>query len=354
MKRNLTYDDYAKKLEGEYAEAYEQVKLYFDNCMLDPYAEENCMTDIVELLLAAQAEQRPASTVVGEDIAAFCHDTIEENRENFGKRVWRGIANTSFMLALMGVIGLIMLICDVIVGKEIGDTQMPLARVLGWAVFIAITPFLTMLIRKLVWDHRRERHEKLPKLQAIDALFWIPFIIFKDLVPAKESAYQLPLWIGVVVMLGISVPILLIQRHRMKKREQEHLYFGEIDEDDELWNNKIEALRKNIALHNRDFKDHTLDTPAKRGTFVKWMIYLRIFGFSAIALALGWGGYRIVALFVADFDMIGILSIASLMLIVIVIIALLVSAVVEWIKFKKKYDSTDHDIMDDSLLKKLF
>lgn len=41
MKRNLTCDDYAKKLDSEYAEAYKQIKLYFDNSMHDPYAEES-------------------------------------------------------------------------------------------------------------------------------------------------------------------------------------------------------------------------------------------------------------------------------------------------------------------------
>lgn len=355
MKRNLSYDDYAKKLEGEYTEAYEQIKLYFDNSSIEPYAKESSMSDIVELLLAAQAEQRPASTVVGDDIAAFCHDIVAENRETFGKRLWRGIASTWVMFAFIAIFGVFMLLCEVLAGKKIGEVQIPLVRMLVMVAILIVGPLLTMVIRKIVWDHRRERHEELPKMQAIDALFWLLFIIFKDLVPAKESAYQLPLWIGVVVMLGISVPILLIQRHLGKKKVQEHVNLGEIDIDDEAWNDKIEIIRKNIALHNRDFKEHALDTPAKRGNFVKWMIYLRIFGFSAIAAVLGWIIYFIVTAFIVpEFIAEAFPTMMLAILFLLAIIVILVSTVVEWIKFKKKYDATDHDIMDDSLLKKLF
>lgn len=353
MKRNLTYHDYAKKLEGEYAEAYEQIKLYFDNCMLDPYAEESCMMDIVELLLAAQKEQRPAYMVVGDDIAAFCHDVMAENRKTFGKRLWWEIANTWHMFAIMAVVGVFVLLCEILTGKRIDEVQIPPIRILGWTLYFLMIPFLSMLVRKLVWDHRRKRHEELPKLQAINVLFWIPVFLIKY-IPAKDPAYMIPLWIGIVGALGISLPLLLTQRHLIKKREQKRLYFGEIDVDDELWNNKIEALRENVAQHNRDYKEHALDTPTKRGTFVKRMIYLRIFGFSAIALALGWGVYCLIALFIADFDMIGSFFTVWGILVIICIIVLLVSTVVDWIKFKNRYFASDRDIMDDSLLKKLF
>lgn len=354
MKRELTYDDYAKKLDGEYAEAYEQVKLYFSNSFAEPNVMENCMNDMTDLLLDAQAEQRPASAVVGEDIAAFCRDTLAANRTTFGKRLWRGIVTVAFFLAVIAFVEIIGLLICVIAGEDIGKEQASFVRLLVLGGVALVLSLITQMIRKLVWDHRRNRGEKLTKLAGLDLLLYLPVIFIKDLPFLGRHEFMVPLWIEIVVLLAVSLPVLLLHYFTIRKNRHEYVYLGEIDIDDEAWNSKIEALRKNIAVHNRDYKDHPLLTPIERGAFVKKMIYLRIMGFlSAAAVMIVISCWLLSVLLPwTETEVLTAFILAELVKLGIIII--LVSAAIEWIRFKREFFSCGHDIMDDSLLKKLF
>lgn len=71
MKRELTYRDYADKLEGEYREAYEKIYIYVNSFLTTGEEIEAAMNDIVDLLLSAQKDGKPVETVVGKDLQTF-------------------------------------------------------------------------------------------------------------------------------------------------------------------------------------------------------------------------------------------------------------------------------------------
>ncbi len=80
MKREDCYYEYAKNLEGEYKEAYKTVDkmLSFMSGGLNPLG--SIMSEVVDLLIVAQEENRPVSSVLGDDLYAFCCEILKGNK----------------------------------------------------------------------------------------------------------------------------------------------------------------------------------------------------------------------------------------------------------------------------------
>ncbi|MCD7750075.1 MAG: hypothetical protein LUH42_08500 [Oscillospiraceae bacterium] len=70
----MNYQEIKSMLQGEYQETFKKAELYGLVGNIDTASFTEGLEDLGELLLTAQAEQRPVTQIVGEDINSFCQE----------------------------------------------------------------------------------------------------------------------------------------------------------------------------------------------------------------------------------------------------------------------------------------
>ena len=119
MKREITYEDYAKKLAGEYKKVYDKIYVYVVSTLNVGDEINPAMNDVVDLLLAAQEDGQPVERVVGNDIEKFCKGVVESNRKPVAYRTIMYLVLYVFMAVIVGVAYLIAVGMDVASGMGI-------------------------------------------------------------------------------------------------------------------------------------------------------------------------------------------------------------------------------------------
>lgn len=66
------------ELKGEYKEAFDKVYVYTHIRNMEGNTEEEMMMNLLDMLLTAQNEGKPAAKIVGDDIEKFCESYFEE------------------------------------------------------------------------------------------------------------------------------------------------------------------------------------------------------------------------------------------------------------------------------------
>lgn len=74
----MDYTSMAEQLNGEYRTIFEKVELYSDmNGVLEEVKADKLM-NLLDLLMTAEAEQKPASDIIGSDIKKFCKEYFSD------------------------------------------------------------------------------------------------------------------------------------------------------------------------------------------------------------------------------------------------------------------------------------
>lgn len=96
-------------LKGEYFQTFDRVELYTDASGIDPETCEERLTDLFDLFLAAQEDDRPVEKLIGDDIEAFCRSYFSEYtvRDRLKKqpRRWLPVVWFVFVMELINLIG---------------------------------------------------------------------------------------------------------------------------------------------------------------------------------------------------------------------------------------------------------
>lgn len=66
------------KLKGEYAKVFDKVQLYVEVRNMNGTIVEDMMMNLLDMLLTAQDEEKPADKIIGNDIEKFCQSYFEE------------------------------------------------------------------------------------------------------------------------------------------------------------------------------------------------------------------------------------------------------------------------------------
>lgn len=87
MRKDIFYEDYAKKLTDDYKKTYDQISIYIETA-IQPGADSCAiMNEVVDLLLSAQNDQQPVESVIGPDIQYFCDQIIQSNNNTLLEKV---------------------------------------------------------------------------------------------------------------------------------------------------------------------------------------------------------------------------------------------------------------------------
>ncbi len=249
MKREDLYDEYAKKLEGEYKEAYKTVDgmLSFMSGELDQLG--TTMSEVVDLLLVAQEENRPVSSVLGDDLYVFCCQILKGSKISVKEAVIQRFISIRFFI----IGALFFSITDLIYPVEENFLR-------GIRLLILILPV------SLVWlilDHillyalrpLTKYVGKLGKLLSTLKIIIYLILIWKlyDVLWESNLAIQLdqfiPLKVEVVTLAILLCWILWIHNRRKKKCSQdEEVKFSDLLFNDEfvemVFNNEQKAYAK--------------------------------------------------------------------------------------------------------------
>lgn len=350
MIRNATYIDFAKSLEGEYRESFEQVRLYLENCCFDPDVLNDSLNDIVELLLSAQKDRIPASMVIGGDIAAFCNDILSCYRMTWRKSTRQILVGLALFVSLISVFGLVYMVSKAIVGERIGDLMLPIRPLLFYMIVGILAAALGSITRKFLWDHRRQRNKPLPKLSGLTFVFCVPLVIVGNMTHLlAEGDTTIRLWIGILVGLAFGATVLYTNYCLARKELIRRPAPIKINSNDEWWNYAVRTLRKNMSAYIQEH-DSPLKTLEEQKLFLRRTITKKIALRLVVVAGMIVGSCFTVPVALRDQE----LSVIMLQFVKLTVAALLCRSAWKWWKCMKKLENDTRDIRDDSLLREVF
>jgi DNA-binding ferritin-like protein (Dps family) len=83
---NDEYIEAKNKLKDEYAVCYQKAAAYIQASNYGQELEENCLMQILDDFLSAQAEQKPVARIIGPNLRKFCDDMIKAEFERISDR----------------------------------------------------------------------------------------------------------------------------------------------------------------------------------------------------------------------------------------------------------------------------
>lgn len=153
--RLINYTLLKDELQGEYKQAFDKVEIYSGVRNIDSRTEDEMMMNLLDMLLTAQKEGKPAEKIVGKDIGIFC-------KEYFGGYGWKNRLQElpKLIYRLMWVIFVFCLI-EVFVRMGEKDFQLTTdttdvsAYFLGLFGSMVLITLLNCLVRPLVFRWKR-------------------------------------------------------------------------------------------------------------------------------------------------------------------------------------------------------
>lgn len=245
MDRELNYQDYATKLEGEYREAFEKINIYIKATLSSRHEIVGAMNEVTDLLLSAQADSRPVESVIGKDIEKFSKGIAKSNREPFMGIVFRMIS----MVLICVIIAVVQsgLLIYGLVNKSI-DPWMQYVDISGF-----ITGFLVAMILSSILDYiSRVLVFRIKKLNTktyrfifimVEVLF---FLLSVTIFGIGLFSFSIPRIFLIVICIIYAVVLSVFGRKYSKKhhlKEDEEAKPDKIKFKDDVRNKLIDMLR---------------------------------------------------------------------------------------------------------------
>lgn len=259
MQRELTYSDYADKLEGEYKEAYEKIYIYVNSFLTTGEEIEAAMNDMVDLLLSAQTDGKPVETVVGKDLQTFCKGVVKGNKNLSG-------------IILVMVLYISLTIVFAIFEGLAGLFHMADAGMNAWTQNINVFPYVSGLLIGIVvgrmvdmmsaglvfrtrnFDIRRFKILRFGAL--VVSLVLIVSVVIMVGIDVLHFSIPVPRWgcIAFCILYAIIVTIMGKRYAKGHIEPEEDILSDQVDMNDELWNFSIDVLRKRYRKAEEKWK----------------------------------------------------------------------------------------------------
>jgi len=105
MKKENSYSSYINQLGGHYLEVFQKIEVYCRAKGLDACELEECMDQLMDLFLTAQAEGKTVERIIGKDFKAFCKFYISEMFPyKMISNIFTGIIASTFAIFAAGLI----------------------------------------------------------------------------------------------------------------------------------------------------------------------------------------------------------------------------------------------------------
>lgn len=188
----MDYTYMKEQLRDGYREVFEKAELYGVFSEVDMDIQDDMMMNLFDLLLTAQAEEKPVEKIVGPDIERFCKDYFQnyDRRE----RIKRFPVNLYRLMRVVFILELMDLFC-MEEAVDLFHAQSDVVPYLGgFVISLIFTMIADIFIRPMIFRFRIK-----PAFYYIGALFcWV-------------GAVALCVWLTDGMVLGIPMfPILLV------------------------------------------------------------------------------------------------------------------------------------------------
>lgn len=255
MKREITYEDYAKKLTGEYKKAYDKIYVYVVSALSVGDEIRPAMNEVVDLLLAAQADDKPVERVIGNDMEKFCEGIVESNRKPVAYRTIMYLVIYVFMAIVVGVVYLFAVGIDVASGMGVYSALFVKTDIFSFfsSLFITVTVMsLFDVIVRLFAMKIKGLQQKWYKL--IYGIVLIATVVGNIvLVVGTDLELKIPRFYILVFCLVYAVGVSLFSRFYKKKymTEEDEEPVTTVELSDELHNEIIVILRKKYEKNRK-------------------------------------------------------------------------------------------------------
>lgn len=248
----MDYTAMAEQLSGEYRTIFEKVELYSDmNGVLEEIKADKLM-NLLDLLMTAEAEQKPASDIIGSDIKKFCKEYFSDYDMHIK------ISEIPSKIYEMAWILFISLLLDVFLldhpTKNLIYMKSDILPIIsGIMVGILLAILLKYLIGPVIY-----RSKRIPSsiYYVLLILLWISFIIISICIIGDRN-FQLPSFPFLLASVSYII-IYLIFRSVIRYRKT-----GTIRKVKPTYSGYEFHLTK-LGLDSKDIKDATQKSLVKR------------------------------------------------------------------------------------------
>ncbi|MEG0549368.1 MAG: DUF1048 domain-containing protein [Coprobacillus sp.] len=241
MKKDILYDDYAKKLTNEYKEAYDQMSIYIEAACLTGDDISIMLNEVVDLLLSAQQDQRTIESIIGNDTKYFCDQIIESHSHNITDRIFNFLSFYRILSLIAFLLECFVLIVDYQDGiVNPWNTQVHMGGfVFAILLSLVIISGFKMITKRIVFKYKWYTKKLDSILLGIMTIGLFIGIIF---LPEQVNQFvPIPRWLFLPSMLLIFIVCTI----RKKKEKQTDIEEGNYYSFDDLAiNSNIETLRK--------------------------------------------------------------------------------------------------------------
>lgn len=249
MKREITYEDYAKKLTGDYKDAYDKIFVYIKSALSIGDEISPAMNEVVDLLLAAQEDERPVEDVIGNDMESFCEGMVKSNRKSFVYRTLLFMSLYVFIAVLVGGAQICILLYHVFTDEP--GAQNPLFTgvdfvgfLSGMLVVFVILGILDFVVKSLVMKIKGFNKK------VYSAIYWVAIvgigILNVYLISIADFEITIPRIFVIIfcILYAAGVTIFAKIYRRKYMPQEEEVPTVEIDFADDLFNEIITVMRK--------------------------------------------------------------------------------------------------------------
>lgn len=200
----------ANLLKGEYKEAFEKIDLYGSMGNIDNDIYEDRMTNLYDMFIQAQSEEKPVDKIIGDDIEMFCkkYFTVEDKGHKLGKF----FGSFGWIMTLTFIYSIIELAIDVAEGNSFMKSKIDLFPIaLGLVVGFILMAF-GKFVNKFLTFKKNKAH---PIVYYIIVLvLFVTGIIGGVSVLGDKVDINLPLYIVLIVSgilaVGINLAFIII------------------------------------------------------------------------------------------------------------------------------------------------
>lgn len=342
MKGDMSYEDFAGKLTGDYAKSYEQIRTYFLTCCFDVKTRDACLNDVVELLLSAQNNGTSARKIVGEDVEAFCRETLRAVRPSWGRSLWAVAVITACIALFMAMaVGYFYLAGRLCYGAEYRMEMTGSALLVVTAVLAGVV-ILMIVLQKWMQEYRKIRRTRQSNHDITMLMWWI-FYLF-SLRWMHHEFWPMSLQTALWGLLCVSVPVVILALTKYPVKAVWEMVLLRRSRNGR-WDSCVDTLRTFVYVRDPHMEAEErvayVHTCLRRRTIIPWVIIGLTLGLVAAGAvrALTTGDRYLLFKVMRAFFAVGMID------------AILVEFVLRWRRFRREFEALGADIQDESLLR---
>lgn len=240
-----SYNNYTNKLTGEYKSVFSDIETFGWTVDIDNILFEEKMSELLDVFISAQEENKGVDSIIGEDVNTFCNNFFDEiPKISMVREFFDSIKRLAWWILVIDVIDILM--CIESEEKSVSDISSLLFLFFGSYV---LSRLLAMGVRKLLYRKGKMNYRK---RRAIVIVTEMVLIVLLMIIALKyiDDLLIIPSTVEVPVLTVYLIIYYLVNHKRLKadKEERKKIGFFEIVADDFSLGMQKKFEKKNAKL----------------------------------------------------------------------------------------------------------